>query len=260
MQPRSSSGKPFDHPAGEAEQTQFLARGRIDGQPVRIVGIPLGAADFLGVAVAPDGALAQQPMRGEPPAGEHQRRPPREAKQHGRRGKTANHADEAAGDEIHRVRQRRARHAEVEVARDREVGGKGGIFQVCHTRRAGACPCQAVVEKRRGAVAEVVADRRLNWRQHLQQDEGGADEAQWTDQALTALDGADEDAHRNGEQGRQDAMKQDDGPPRQREPAVGPRQGREELPFLPFPQTLDHWLFAFSGIIPDLAIDTETKA
>ena len=230
VEPCASRDEPLDRPADQPEQPQFLARRRIDGQPIRVVGIALGAAHLVGVAVAPDGALAQQPVRREPRAGEHERRPPGEAEEHDRRGEAADHADQAAGDEVHRVRQRRPGHAEVEVARDGEVGGERRILQVCHTRRADAHLGQAVVEKRRGAIAEVVADRRLNRRQHLQQDEDDADDAERTRQAVAALDGADQDPHRNGEQRRQDAVQQHDRPPRQRESRVGLRQRREEHP------------------------------
>ena len=88
--------EPVDRPAGQAEQPQLLARRRIDGEPVRVVGVALRAAHFVGVAVAPDGALAQQPVGREPRAGEHDRRPPREAEQHDGRREAADHLDQPA--------------------------------------------------------------------------------------------------------------------------------------------------------------------
>ena len=69
----------------QAEQPQFLAGGRIDGEPVRVVGVALRAPHFVGVAIAPDRALAQQPVRREPRAGQHERRPPRRSRRARRR-------------------------------------------------------------------------------------------------------------------------------------------------------------------------------
>ena len=57
-----------DRPADQAEQPQLLAGRRIDGEPVGVVGVALRAANLVGVAVAPDPALAQQPVRREPRA------------------------------------------------------------------------------------------------------------------------------------------------------------------------------------------------
>ena len=56
----------LDGPARQPEEPQLLGRGRLDRQAVGVVGVALGLADFLGVAVAPDAALAQQPVRGQP--------------------------------------------------------------------------------------------------------------------------------------------------------------------------------------------------
>ena len=160
-----------DRPAGEAEQPQFLARGRIHRQPVGVVGIPLRAAHFLGVAVAPDRALAQQPVRRQPRAREHDRRPPRVPGEDHGGGDAADHLDHAAGDEIHGDRQRRAGHPEVEVARDGEVAGERRILEVPHARRAHAGLGEPVVEPRGSAVAEVGADRLMNRAEHLKQHE-----------------------------------------------------------------------------------------
>ena len=73
---------------------------------------------------------------------------------------------------------------------------------------------QPVVQKRRRAIAEVVADRRLERRQHLQQDEHDADDGQRPGQAVAALDRRDEHAHRDREQRGQNAVQQHDRPPR----------------------------------------------
>ena len=58
----------LDHPVGQAEQPQLLGRRRIDREPVGVLGVALGRAHLVGVAVAPDRALAQQPVGGEPGA------------------------------------------------------------------------------------------------------------------------------------------------------------------------------------------------
>ena len=67
----------LDGPVGKSEQAQFLRRRRIDRESIRVVGMALRLAHLVGVAIAPDRAFAQQPMRGEPGAGQQQRRPPR---------------------------------------------------------------------------------------------------------------------------------------------------------------------------------------
>ena len=113
--------EPLDGPADQSEQPQFLACRRIDGQAVRVVRLALGAAHFVRVAIAPHRALAQQPVRHEPPAGEYQRRPPGKREENDGRGEAADHPDESAGDEVHRVRQRRSGHTEIEVTRYGEV-------------------------------------------------------------------------------------------------------------------------------------------
>ncbi len=70
VQASAPGDETVDRPAGKAEQAQFLAGGRIHRQPVRIVGVPLRAAHLFGIAVAPDRALAQKPVRGQPRARE----------------------------------------------------------------------------------------------------------------------------------------------------------------------------------------------
>ena len=171
-----------DRPAGEAEQPQLLAGGRVHRQPVGVVGVALRAAHLLGVAVAPDRALAQQPVRRQPRAREHDRRPPRvSGEDHGGRD-AADHLDHAARDEIHGDRQRRAGHPEVEVARDGEVAGERRILEVPHARRAHAGLGEPVVEPGGRAVAEVGADRLMNRAEHLKQHEDRAGKRERTGQ------------------------------------------------------------------------------
>ena len=85
VQASAPGDETVERPAGKAEQTQFLAGRRIYRQPVRIVGVTLRAAHFFGIAVAPDRALAQKPMRGQPRAREQDRRPPGVSRKAGRR-------------------------------------------------------------------------------------------------------------------------------------------------------------------------------
>ena len=68
VQPRAPGDEAFDGPADQPEQPQLFARRRIDGEAVGVVGVALGAAHFVGVAIAPDRALAQQPVRRQPRA------------------------------------------------------------------------------------------------------------------------------------------------------------------------------------------------
>ena len=82
VQARPARDEALDRPVGEAEEPQLLGRRRIDGEAVGVVGVALRAAHLVGVAVAPDRALAQQPVRREPRAGEHDRRPPRVGGEH----------------------------------------------------------------------------------------------------------------------------------------------------------------------------------
>jgi hypothetical protein len=57
VQAGAAGDESIDGPAGKAEQPQFFAGRRIDGQPVGVVGIPLGCPHFLVIAVAPHSAL-----------------------------------------------------------------------------------------------------------------------------------------------------------------------------------------------------------
>ena len=213
MQASASGDETFDRPAGEAEQPQFLARGRVHRQAISVVGIPLRVAHFFGVAIAPDRALAQQPVRRQPRARQHERRPPRvSGENHGGRH-AADHLHHAGRDEIHRDRERRAGHPEIEVARHGEIGGQRRILQMPHARRAHAGLGQPVVEPRGGTVAQVRADRLMNRAEHLKQHEDRAGKRQRTGQRIAALHRADQHAHRDREHRRQDPSQQQGRPP-----------------------------------------------
>ena len=98
---------------------------------------------------------------------------------------------------------------------------------------------QPVVEIRGRAIAEVVADRRMDRRQDLQQDEDGPTSVERHGERLTALDGGDEHAHRDREQRREEAVQHNDGPPGESKRAVRRRQSREERPLLASAQLLE---------------------
>ena len=219
---RAAGDETVDGPAGEAEEAQLLTGGRIHGQPVSVVGIALRGAHLLGIAVPPDRALAQQPVRGQPGANESGRSPPRESGKDQSGGDSADHLDHAGGDEIHGNRQRRTGHAEIEIARNGEVAGEGRILEVQHARRSHAGFGKPVVEPRGGAIAEVGAHCLMNGAEHLKHYEDGAGERQRPGKRIAMLHGADEDAHRDGEGGGQDASEQERDPPGESETGARP--------------------------------------
>ena len=88
---------------------------------------------------------------------EQQRRPPRVGGEHDRGRQAADHLDQAAGDEVHRDRQRRAGHPEVEVARDGEIAGQ------LRDLRGGPCRAAARTPRSAGRRATPRCGRR-GWR------------------------------------------------------------------------------------------------
>ena len=198
----------IDGPGGEAEQAQFLARRRIDGQPVGVIGVPLSRAYFRILAVAPNAALAQQPMRGQPGAGQQQRSPPRVTQEDDCGGDAADHLDHAVGNKIHRDGERRSGHAQVEIAGHGKVRGQGRIFQVPDARWAHAGFGQPVVKPGCGAVAQVGAERLVDGAEHLDQDKDPAGKGQRAGERVAALHGADQHAHGDGKRCRQNAAQQ----------------------------------------------------
>ena len=96
-------GEPVDDPVGQPEQADLLRRRRVDGKPVRVLGVPLGPLHLGRAAVLPDGALAEQPMGGRPGEHEHDRLPPPVPGQQDGRGDAGDQPDEAVGDEVHAV-------------------------------------------------------------------------------------------------------------------------------------------------------------
>ncbi len=240
VQPPSAGEEPREHPVGQPEDPQFLGRGRVHGQPVGVVGVPLRQPDLRGVAVPPDRALAQQPVRAEPAAGQHRRRPPGEAEQHARLGEARDELDEAGGDEVHRDRQRRPRHSPVEVPRHLEVRGQGGVLQVTNARRGGARRGQQVIQPGRRPVTEVARHRGVQRAEHLHADEHHGDREQRRHDAGTALDRGDKHASGDREAGGQQAARDEQSPPGRRQPPVGVPQRRGKAHLLPFPHPYEH--------------------
>ena len=111
VQARPPADEALHHPVDQAEEAQLLGRGRIDGEPVGVLGVALRLAHLLGVAVAPDRALAQEPVGGEPRPGQDERRPPRVAEEDGRGGEPHDRHDQPPGDEVHVDVHRRPGHA-----------------------------------------------------------------------------------------------------------------------------------------------------
>ena len=130
VEPAAVGREALDHPVGQAEQAHLLGGRRIDRHAVGVLGVTLGVQHLGRAAVAPDGALAQQPVRGRPGEHEQHRLPPPVPGEHDGRGDAGEQADEAVGDEVHGVGERRAGDPEVEVSGHRQVVGEVGPFEV----------------------------------------------------------------------------------------------------------------------------------
>ena len=184
-------------------------------------------------------------MRGQPCANEHDGRPPSVSEKDHGGGDTANHLHHAAGDEVHGDRQRRAGHAEIEVARDGEVAGECRILEMSHARRAHTGLGEPVVEPCGHAVSEVGAYGLMNRAKHLKQHEDHTGKCQGNGERMAALHGGDEHAHRYRECRRKNPSQQESRPPSGGQNRVRLRQDREELPLLAICQSLEH-----DGILP----------
>ena len=68
--------------AARPNRRSSLAAGGSHRQPIGVVGVALRLANLRCVAIAPDRALAQQPVRGEPGAASSSGRPPGVGRQH----------------------------------------------------------------------------------------------------------------------------------------------------------------------------------
>ena len=175
-----------------------------------------------------------------PRARQHQRRPPRVAGEDRRGGDAAGHLDHAVGNKIHRDRERRPGHPQVEIAGHGEVTGQGRILQVPDAWRAHAGLGEPVVEPCGGAVAEVSAHCLVDRAEHLEQHKNRARKRQRAAQRMALLHGPDEHAHGNRERRRQHPAQQQDGPPGRSETRVRLGQDGEELPFLAGSHAFEH--------------------
>ena len=178
----------IDNPAGQPEEPQFFRRRRFNRELVAVIRMTLRRAHLVGISVAPYSALAQQPVRGQPGAREQERRPPGEACEHDRRGKTADEFHQPSGDEVHRDKHGRSCNAEIEIAGHREVSGELGIFKVAHAWWTDTGGGEPIVEPGGGSASKVGADGLVNRRQHLQQNEHDPDQSKWRGQASGLLD------------------------------------------------------------------------
>ena len=102
--------------------------------------------------------------------------------------------------------------------------------------RADARLGEAIVEPRRRPVAKVRADDLMDRRQDLEQHEGDADEGERLGEAGALLHPADQPAHGNREERRQNAAGDQDEPPGNRQSRIRAREHREELPLFPVAQ------------------------
>ena len=107
-------------------------------------------------------------------------------------------------------------------------------------RRPDARLGQSIVEPAGGEIAEVVAERLVNRREHLEQDEDRARDRKRVGEAPAALDRADEHAHGDRENRRQRAPQEQHCPPRDRKGPIGLRQRAEKLPFVSLAQDVQH--------------------
>ena len=233
MEVGSPIDESVDDPGGEAEETKLLGGRGIDGEAVGIVGIALGAPHFVGIAIAPDGALTQEPVRRKPRAREHERRPPGVRGENHGAGEAAEKLDEPARDEVHRNGERRTGHAQIEVPGHGEVARELRVLEMAHARGPHAGFGEPVVEPRGGAVPEVRAHRLVDGSEHLEEHENPPGEAERRGERLAALDRRDEPPHRDGENRRQDASQEENAPPEDGERKIGFRKDGEELPLVP---------------------------
>jgi hypothetical protein len=233
VQGRARRHEPVDHPSRQAEQPELLARRRVDGEAVRVLGVSLGAADVVGVAIAPHAALAEQPVGGTPAEQHRERRPPREPEQQSRRGDPDHHLHEPVREEVHRDRQRRAHHPEVEVAGHREIGGQLGPFEVADAVGAQRGRHQPVVQVGGHPLAEVGAQQLVQRVQHHRQREHRAGERERPDERAVRLDRRHQPPERDGDDRRHDAAQHDQHPPGGVQPGRGATERSEEPHLLP---------------------------
>ena len=134
----------------------------------------------------------------------------------------------------------RSGHAEVEVASDLEITRQLGVLEVADAGRVDAGIGELVVEPRRGAVAQVRADRGVDRGQHLQEHEHRTEGTQRAGELVAPLDRPDHHTGGDGQQGGQHAAQREDGPPEGGQPTVGLGDHPGEAPLLTGAQAADH--------------------
>jgi len=121
----------------------------------------------------------------------------------------------------------------VKIVPLRQIVDERGILEMADPGRVNARVGEPIVEPGRRAIAEVGARRLVDWREHLQQEEDGADRRQRRGQARPVLHRCHQCTHRDRKHGRQHAAERQDHPPCNRQPTSGLGQDIEELPLLP---------------------------
>ena len=197
--------EPVDRPPGQPEQPQLLGRLRVDGEPVRVVGVPLGRADLGGVAVLPDPALPQQPV-GRPP-GQHQHDGAHQAKP----ASTTAEASPPTMPTRLLAMKSRLRYIGGPVmprSNSREVvrsSASSGSSRWPMPGRIDTAVDQAFVEPGRQQVAEIHADRGQDRADDQHQHEDHADEGQGRGEPSPVSTARTSQADRHREDGRQHA-------------------------------------------------------
>ena len=172
------AGEPLEQPRRQPEQPDLLGGGRLGREVVGVVGVAAGGLDLVGVAVAPDAALAEQPVGRAPGGQQQERRPPGEPEQHEGGGDAAEEHHEPLGDEVHVHEHRRPGLSEVEVAGRGEVVGQVAALEVADAVGPERGRHQPVVEDAAEAVAEQGADDLVDRRGDLRDHEDDAEHDQ----------------------------------------------------------------------------------
>ncbi len=222
------AGEPLEQPRGQPEEPDLLGGRRLGREGVGVVGVAAGGLDLVGVAVAPDAALAEQPVRGTPGGQQEEGRPPGEPEQHQGGGDATEEHHETLGDEVHVQEHRRRGLPEVEVAGRREVVGQVAALEVADAVGPQRGGHQPVVEDAAEAVArqgtDDLVDRRGDLGDH--EEEGEHDERHR--QVGTRLEATHQEAGGNGQPGGHQGTDDQQQPPHRREPGHGAGQAHEE--------------------------------
>ena len=226
METEPVAGEALEQPRGEPEQPDLLRRGGLGREVVGVVGMAARGLDLVGVAVAPDAALAEQPVGRAPREQEEQRCPPAETEEDQRRRDAAEEHGQPLGDEVHVHEHRRAGPSEVEVARRGQVVGEVAALEVADTFRAEGRGHQPVVEHGAEVMAEQRADDLVQRRGDLRRDEHDTEGDQGCGQVGAVLDAPDEEPGGDRQAGGDQRAHQQDQPPRGGEP--GHRSGQDE--------------------------------